>query len=145
MDQPDVCQVSHLLTPDEQVAKWMSGVQINRREVHHIFGRKTAYAGYWTNLIVIENAAHDFGHDVSPHCLKLACLISKYQFGIEQMKFAEETGTIIAPPYRHWYLPALDALSSPKCNLLGAVSTLTNNVHGMFSEYRNQLLEVLEG
>lgn len=144
MDQPDICQVSHLLIPDRDVARWMSNVKINQRHVHHVMGRHTVYQDLWCNLLVVEKAAHDWTHDVSPHCGRLACLFAKWKYGQEQERFAETTGTIIAPQYRHWYLPALDALAKPKHDLLGAVSAMTNGVHGIFADYREQLLDVLE-
>ena len=146
MDQPGICQVSHLVIPDREAARWMSTVHIPGLQVHHIFGRgrRTEYS-YWSNLILVENASHDWAHETgNSHSFRLACLIAKYRYGVDQMKWAEETGTIIAPEYRHWFLPSLDVIAAPKCSLLGAVSALTNNVTGIFAEYRKQLLEVLE-
>jgi len=69
--------VSFLLDGLPDFVEWSRNHSKPGLEVHHIFGRGTPAHETHCNLILVENAAHDWGHDVSPRAFELACLRAK--------------------------------------------------------------------
>lgn len=81
------CEVSFLLDELPLFVVWARHHCKPGLEVHHIFGRGTRVHEDHCNLILVENAAHDWGHDVSPRAFELACIRAK--LGCDDVKAAE--------------------------------------------------------
>jgi len=71
------CEVSDVLRRDEACREWMRCHRLPGLELNHIFGRGTEDHESLDNYIMVERAAHNWGHDVSPRAFELACLYVK--------------------------------------------------------------------
>ena len=81
---------------------WLVPVELNGPlEVHHILGRgrKPEY-DHWSNLILVRQSAHQWGHRQHPAQFEVACIYAKWQRSLK----------ILDGSWYYWNPSVLDVL-----------------------------------
>lgn len=144
--ETDGCEVTAYLCDDAK--RWMAthGFK-NKLEVHHITGRPgPEQRNNFCNLIRVSDAAHDWGHDVSPVKFELACFYAKWKKHLANLE-KEDTGmrNRLSEEQRaaidDWHLPSLDRCMTKASSYEGRLSVITNKLRGThYAKFGRQIL-----
>ena len=119
------CEVGHLVPADAN----------GPLEVHHILGRgrKPEY-DHWSNLILVRQSAHQWGHRLHPAQFEVACLYAKWQRSIK----------IVDGSWYYWNPSVLDVLCGGG-GIAGRIEgiLLPKVVGSDFERYAVELIRVL--
>lgn len=148
----EVCEVSHLLVNDREIAGWLSRHKMRDvLSVHHIHKRpKPIERNYWCNLIRISKAAHDWIHDVNPYAGELVCWKAKLQEECRRREWIEVTKepglSEVELPYFSFHLPTLNKVVTPFKDFRGRVEFLHQQcTQYVFATYADDLLKWIDG
>jgi hypothetical protein len=139
--------VEAVLFDDPEAKRWIvarnkAGGIGDNCETHHIYGRgtKPEYS-YWCNLIRIYKSCHEFGHQVGPKKLELACLHAQWAnesaWSVENKPSGDDS--------QSFWNPRVMARLCGRASLAGRIEVdlLTAVEFGPLEHYAVELLEEL--
>lgn len=138
-------EVWPIIRLDPDAAKWIERIKhLSHQTVHHIHGRGAAKRYHWfCNLIVVSQAVHQWGHDVSPACFELACLRAKMRSEAKRIK----NGFPKHPEESKWvWNPEVMSANIDRDTLSGRIDELRAKIQkpiGLFHQIANELQEFI--